>query len=154
MTGNRVSGDVIHSFICMVISKHFQQRPTTAIVHSNNTNTHARTLTLTLIQVTHGSWFIFVWHVTLAHNLFVELNLFMVKNGEKYYIVSFIAISYLCLSTSVFACAWTWHVLLRWLWSAVCTTHAKSILQYVILHFIFSTFNHSHTMRTTTMATQ
>lgn len=48
-------------------------------------------------------------------------------------------------------CVWNMNVFIEM--AMVYATRAKSILQYVILHFIFSTFNHFHTTLTTTIAT-
>lgn len=73
-----MSGDVI-SFICMVINKHFQQKPTTAIVHSNNTKTYTHTHS----SKSHMAVDSYLCDTWLWHNLFEELNLFMVKNGEN-----------------------------------------------------------------------
>lgn len=101
-----------------------------------------------------GSFWCDTW---LWHNLFAELNLFMTKNGENitlcvtYCHFLFVSVNE-CICASfcvrrVLACG-NMNVFVEV--AMVGTNLAKSILQYVILHFIFSTFNHFHTMRTIT----
>lgn len=89
----------------MVINKHFQRKPTTTIVQSNNTNTRAQTHTHTHIHPSH-TWQLIQTGVTRDFGTaqFIRRTEFIYgKEWQKYYIVSFIAISYLRLSTSVFA---------------------------------------------------
>lgn len=90
----------------MVINKHFQQKPTTTIVQSNNTYTRPQTQTHTYTHPSH------TWQLIQTDGLardfgtaqFIRRTEFIYgKEWQKYYIVSFIAISYLRLSTSVFA---------------------------------------------------